>query len=144
MSTEENKRVVQRLFDEAMNNRNLSVIDEIFDQRSIHHGFTYPVYGPQGFRELLNQFLDGFPDLQLTVEKAIAEDEFVATRGTWTGTHKKDFMGIPATGKPVKVGYIDMWRMENGKCVENWVQMDIAGLIQQLGVTAPEVADEVQ
>jgi predicted ester cyclase len=42
-------------------------------------------------------------------------------------------MGIPATGKPIKVGYIDIWRLENGKAVENWVQMDIMGLMQQLG-----------
>jgi steroid delta-isomerase-like uncharacterized protein len=141
MSTEENKRIVKRLFSEAMNNRNFSVIDEVFDEHSVHHGFTYPVHGPEGFKELLNQFIVGFPDLQLTVEKAIAEDEFVTTRGTWTGTHKSDFMGIPATGKAVKVGYMDMWRMENGKCVENWVQMDIAGLMQQFNVTESVVAE---
>ncbi|MCW3109220.1 MAG: hypothetical protein JWQ09_3726 [Segetibacter sp.] len=141
MSTQENKRVVLRLFNEAMNNRNLSVINEVFDARSIHHGFTYPVVGPDGFRELLDQFLNGFPDMNIEVEKAVAEDDFVATRGTWTGTHQGDFMGIGSTGKSVKVGYIDMWRMENGKCVENWVQMDIAGLMQQLGAIAPAAVE---
>jgi steroid delta-isomerase-like uncharacterized protein len=137
MSAEENKRVVKRLFSEGMNNRNLSIVDEVFDRRSLHHGFTYPVVGPEGFKELLNQFLNGFPDLNLTVERAVAEDDIVATRGTWTGTQQGEFMGVPATGKKVQVGYMDMWRMENGKCIENWVQMDIAGLMQQLGVTAP-------
>lgn len=136
MSTQENKRVVLRLFNEAMNNRNLSVINETFDANSVHHGFTYPVVGPDGFRELLDQFLNGFPNLNIVVEKAVAEDDFVATRGTWTGTHDGDFMGMASTGKSVKVGYIDMWRMENGKCVENWVQMDIAGLMQQLEAKA--------
>lgn len=141
MSTQENKRVVLRLFNEAMNNRNLSVIDETFDTHSVHHGFTYPVTGPEGFRELLEQFLNGFSDMNIIVEKAVAEDDFVATRGTWTGTHDGDFMGMGATGKSVKVGYIDMWRMENGKCVENWVQMDIAGLMQQLGAKAPAAVE---
>jgi predicted ester cyclase len=140
MSTEENKRVVLRLFNEVMNNRNLSIINEVFDERSIHHGFTYPVVGPAGFRELLSQFFVGFPDLNLKVEKAVAENDFVATRGTWTGRHEGDFMGISSTGKSVKVGYMDMWRMENGKCVENWVQMDIAGLMQQLGAMEPAAA----
>jgi steroid delta-isomerase-like uncharacterized protein len=141
MSTQENKRVVLRLFNEAMNNRNLSIINEVFDGRSIHHGFTYPVVGPDGFKELLHQFLNGFPDMKIEVEKAVAEDDFVATRGTWTGTHDGDFMGIAGTGKSVKVGYIDMWRMENGKCVENWVQMDIAGLMQQVGATTPAAVE---
>ena len=141
MSTQENKRVVLRLFNEAMNNRNSSVINEVFDTHSIHHGFTYPVVGPDGFRELLDQFFNGFPDLKIEVEKAVAEDDFVATRGTWTGTHRGDFMGIASTGKPVKVGYMDMWRMENGKCVENWVQMDIAGLMQQVGAIAPAAVE---
>jgi steroid delta-isomerase-like uncharacterized protein len=141
MSTEENKRVVLRLFNEAMNNQNLSIVDEVFDEHSIHHGFTYPVIGPEGFRELLNQFLHGFPDLHLTVEKIIAEDNFVTTRGTWTGTHQGDFMGVLTTGKPVRVGYMDMWRMENGKCMENWVQMDIAGLMQQVGAIAPTTVE---
>jgi steroid delta-isomerase-like uncharacterized protein len=141
MSTEENKRVVKRLFSEVMNNRNFSVVNEVFDERSIHHGFTYPVVGPDGFKELLNQFVSGFPDMHLEVEKAIAEDDMVVTRGSWTGTHQGDFMGIPGTGKSVKVGYMDMWRMENGKCMENWVQMDIAGLMQQLGAMAPATAE---
>lgn len=42
-------------------------------------------------------------------------------------------MGMPATGKQVKVSYIDFWKIKDGKCVENWVQMDIARLMQQLG-----------
>jgi predicted ester cyclase len=43
-------------------------------------------------------------------------------------------MGIPATGKSVAVTYSDIWRLENGKAVENWVQMDMLGLMQQLGL----------
>jgi predicted ester cyclase len=43
-------------------------------------------------------------------------------------------MGIPPTNKPVKVSYIDLWRVENDRFVENWVQMDMLGPMQQLGV----------
>jgi predicted ester cyclase len=58
-----------------------------------------------------------------------------------TGTQQGEFMGIPPTNKPVKVSYIDLWRVENGQFVENWVQMDMLGLMQQLGVVpAPEQA----
>ena len=71
----------------------------------------------------------------------LGEGDKVVTRGTFTGTHQGEFNGIPATGKKVKVSYCDIWRVENGKCVENWVQMDMVGLMQQLGVIpAPEAA----
>jgi len=52
----------------------------------------------------------------------------------FTGTHQGEFMGIPATNKSIKVPYIDLWRTENGLFVDNWVQMDMLGLMQQLGV----------
>lgn len=136
-SVHENKRVVLRLFDEAMNNRNFAVVTELFDEHSTHHGFGFPVSGPGGFKEVLNQFLNGFPDMKIQVEKVVAEDDFVTSRGTWTGTHQGEFMRIAGTGKPVKVEYMDMWRIANGKCAENWVQMDIAGLMQQIGAAGP-------
>lgn len=48
-------------------------------------------------------------------------------------------MGIPAAGRQVTVGFIDIWRVENDKFTENWVQMDLLGLMQHLGaVPAPE------
>jgi predicted ester cyclase len=86
---------------------------------------------------MIGMFTDAFPDMRITVEEVIGEGEKVATRGTWSGTHKGSFMGVAATGKSVKIGYIDMWRFENGRAVENWVQMDMLGLMQQLGVVPP-------
>ena len=84
-------------------------------------------------------FQTAFPDLRITIEDEFGEGNKVGTRGSMTGTHRGEFMGIPATNKSVKVAYIDLWRVENGKFVENWVQMDMLGLMQQLGVVpAPE------
>ena len=86
-------------------------------------------------------FRAAFPDLHVTLEDVFGEGDKVATRGYFTGTHQGEFNGIPATGKQVKVSYIDLWRLENGKAVDNWVQMDMIGLMQQLGVIpAPEGA----
>ena len=79
-------------------------------------------------------FLEAFPDMRITLDDVIGEGEKVATRGHWVGTHKGAFMGVPATGKAVNVKFMDMWRFENGKAVENWVQMDLLSLMQQLGV----------
>ena len=60
-----------------------------------------------------------FPDMRVLLEVELAEGDKVITRSYFTGTHKGDFQGIPPTVKPVKVRYIDIWRVANGKLVEN-------------------------
>lgn len=143
MSVQEdsNKSIVRRVFEEGINQGNLAVYDEIVGPNYVNHNFPAPVPGPEGFKQVVRWFLAGFPDLQVTVEQTLAEGNDVATRGYYTGTHLGEFNGIPATGKEVKVSYSDIWRLENGCLVENWVQMDMMGLLQQLGVIPmPEAA----
>jgi len=134
MSTESNKTVIRRGFEEGINQGNLAVFDEVIAPNYVNHNFPTPVPGPEGFKQVLGMFLAGFPDLRVTLEDVLAEGDKVATRGIFTGTHRGEFNGIPATGKTVTVSYSDVWRVENGKAVENWVQMDMMGLLQQLGV----------
>jgi len=133
MSTEENKALVRRVFEEGVVQGKLDAVSEIIAPNYVNHNFPGGP-GPEGFKQVIMMFKSAFPDMGLTIEDMIAEGDRVATRGTWTGTHQGDFMGVPATGKHVTVSYSDIWRLENGKAVENWVQMDILGLMQQLGV----------
>ena len=76
----------------------------------------------------------GFPDFQTTIEDLIAEGDKVAGRISWQGTHKGELMGIPPTGKHVKVTEMQIYRMTNGKIVERWVESDVLGMMQQLGI----------
>ena len=134
MSTAGNKALVHRVFEEGINQNNARLIDEAIGATYVNHNMPTPALGPEGFRQIIGMFQAGFPDMKVTVEDAIAEGNKVATRGYFTGTHRGAFMGIPATGKTIKVSYSDVWRVENGKLVENWVQMDQLGIMQQLGV----------
>lgn len=134
MSTETNKTIVHRIFEEGFNQNKPQVWDELIAPNYVNHDFPTPAPGAEGFKMVAGMFLAAFPDLHATLEGAVAEGDRVATRGYFTGTHKGEFNGIPATGKSVQVKYIDVWRLENGKAVENWVQMDMVGLMQQLGV----------
>jgi steroid delta-isomerase-like uncharacterized protein len=134
MTTEQNKAIVKKLFEEGMNQRKLSMADEVIGNDFVNHGIPNAKKGPEGFREIIQQFLDAFPDMKINVEFIISEGDMVATKGTWTGTNKGSFMGMPVTNKKVNVGYADFWKLKNGKCIENWVEMDIAGLMQQIGV----------
>ena len=79
-------------------------------------------------------FRTAFPDMRVVIEDAIAEDNKVVARGYFTGTHRGDFMSIQATDKTIHVKYIDIWTVEDGKLKDNWIQMDMLGLMQQLGV----------
>lgn len=82
---------------------------------------------------MLGMFRSGFPDLRVDLHDVLAEGARhqqgdLARHSPWR------VQGIPATGKRIAVTYTDIWRFENGKLVENWVQMDLMGLMQQLGV----------
>ena len=134
MSTENNKAVIRRGFEEGINQGNLAVFERVIAPTYINHTFPTPAPGAEGFKQVMNMFLAGFPDLQVTLEDVLAEGDKVATRGYFIGTHRGEFNGIPATGKTVTVNYSDVWRLENGQAVENWVQMDMMGMMQQLGV----------
>ena len=141
MSTEQNKAIVRRVFDEIVNKGYLAVADELIAADYVNHNFPAPAPGAEGFKQVTTMFRSAFPDIVVTLEDEFAEGDRVVTRGVFVGTHTGDFMGIPATGRKVSIKYLDIWRLENGKAKENWVQMDLLGLMQQLGVIpAPEQA----
>jgi predicted ester cyclase len=132
MSTEQNKKIVRRIFQEGIGERKFQVFDELVSDKFVNHGIPDTQTGPKGLIGAVQQFIDAFPDMQVINQEFIAEGDMVATRGYMTGTHQGNFMGISATGKKIQINYIDIWKVSNGKCTENWVQMDIAGLMQQI------------
>jgi len=136
MSTEDNKATTRRFFGEVFNAGNLAVIDEIKSSTYVFHdpGFPDPIRGPEGFKRYLMMFRTAFPNLHSTLEDLIAEGEQVTVRFTFTGTQQGGLMGIPPTGKPVRVTAILIARLVNGKFVEGWINYDGLGMLQQLGV----------
>ena len=86
-----------------------------------------------GQKELLVKFRAAFPDIQLTVEEIIAEDDRIAFRSTMRATHRGEFLGIAPTGKQVTVGLVDVIHIEKGKFTEQWGGPDLFDLLQQLG-----------
>jgi steroid delta-isomerase-like uncharacterized protein len=139
MATDQNKKVIDQIFNECMNKKNLDMLDNLLDPGFVHSS-PNSGKGPQGFRAILEPFFKAFPDFMVHVEEMIGEGETVASRGYLTGTHKGEFMGINPTGKQMKMPYIDFWKLRNGKCVANWVEFDMAGLMQQIGARQESVA----
>jgi len=129
-----NKALVRRLFEQGMNERKAEIFEECVAAHFVNHDLPGPTPGPDGFRQSFDAFASAFPDLHVHLGDVLAtEGNRVITRSHWTGTHTGDFMGVPASGAAVDVGFIDMWRVEDGMLVESWVRMDLLGLMQQIG-----------
>jgi predicted ester cyclase len=131
--TSQNQALLRRLLVEGMSRSNASVIDDLVAANYVNHDAPLPVRGPEGFKQLAGMFGAAFPDVRISIEDVFSDGDRVGSRGEITGTHRGEFMGIPPTGKPVTVKYLDLWKVEGGKFVENWVQMDMLGLLKQLG-----------
>ncbi len=100
---------------------------------------TLPEGRPQGPKGLLyasQTFRTAIPDLHCTIEDLLASGDKITARLLFTGTHKGEFMGHPATGKPVRFFAIDILRIRNGKIVEDWHLEDNLTLLEQLGVVS--------
>jgi steroid delta-isomerase-like uncharacterized protein len=136
MSTEQNKAVYRRFMEEVVNQGNLAVVDELVAVDVVEHEELPPGYpqGREGVKQFFAMLRTAFPDLQATIEDLIAEGDKVVGRGTWSGSHRGQFMDIPPTGKRVSFGVMDIGRIADGKIVEHWGQTDMLGLLQQLGV----------
>lgn len=78
-------------------------------------------------------FREAFTDRSYVLDKLIADGEWAACYGHVEGTHSKEFMGIPATGKRVKIPYMDFWHVVDGRIKYNPVSVDYASVLAQLG-----------
>ena len=140
MSTEENKAVVRRLFEEVVNQGNLEALDELTTDDIVTHT---PVPGimpdREGFRQFLGVFLTAFPTQHTEVHDVIAEGDRVAVRHTHHVTHGGEFMGMPPSGREATVAGIEIFRVADGRIAEMWHQDDMLSLLQQLGaIPEPE------
>jgi steroid delta-isomerase-like uncharacterized protein len=84
-------------------------------------------------------FRAAFPDLHFAIEDQIAEGDKVVTRYTFSGTQQGPLMGIPATGKHVSITGISIYRVVNGKMQAAWIEYDMLGLMQQIGMVPAAV-----
>lgn len=135
MGPAENKATVRRFIEEAFNTGTLSVIDDLVAADYVNHAAGLEgARGPEGMKRFVTTYRTAFPDYTCTIEAQIAEGETVVTRWTVQGTHQGPLMGIPPTGKRVTLSGIVMDRLAHGKLAETWLQADVLGMLQQVGV----------
>lgn len=138
MSTAQMQSPIRRLFEEAFNQGELAVVDEVLaPDYHTHIAFGGAPNGPQRLKLMIALFRIAFPDLHCAVEDEIVEGDRFAVCLSIHGTHRGMFLGNSPTGKQVNVPGIVFGRTENGRIIEDWTLIDQLGILQQLGIVPP-------
>src|SRR5215203_2690108 len=143
---EENKASFRRYLEEAWNQSNLEVVDEIFD-RYVSHLPDGSVLerGPQDVKRFVGEFRSAFPDLRLIIEEQLAEGDKVVSRGTIRGTHLREFRGMAPTGEEMEIPGMAVFRFsKEGKVVESWDSYDQLSQMRQSIEQELRVARSIQ
>jgi len=139
------KEIVRRWFEEVWNQGREETIDELLAPEGVAHGLGEAgaeVRGPEGFKPFFRNLRGSFPDLHIRIEEIISEGEWAAVRVVLEGTHKGDGLGVPASGRRVRVSGIVLLRTAGNRIVEGWNNWDQLGLMQQIGaIPAPGKTD---
>ena len=136
MSVEANKTLVRRFYEEAWDQGDFGVADELFAPDYVRHdlraGDARP--GPAGQKEIAAAFRGAFPDLRFSVDFVLGEGDLVAARWTASGTNTGAWNGIEPTDRAVTFSGVNVFRFSEGKAVEIWNHRDDLGLLDQLGM----------
>lgn len=139
MSNEADRAIVERFYDEAINQRRLDVLDEILSPEFAGDKLEHE--GTSSTREQLKRglamILNAFPDYHQTIHDWIVADGKVVARWTTTGTHLGPYNGIAPTGKVIREHGIDIFQVEGGRIVAHWVELDLLGILRQMGFSDP-------
>jgi steroid delta-isomerase-like uncharacterized protein len=132
MTVGENKALVRRLY-EAINQRTFDIFDEVLAPNYVHRSSPEYQFNRQQLKEFTSNFgLVVFPDLHVTLDEMIAEDDKVMARWTQRGTHRGPFLDIPPTGKQISYSGINIFQIANGQIVEDTPYWDFNVIVQQL------------
>ena len=138
MSTVQGKSIIRRVLDEAFNQGNLAIVDELVAPDGISHQLSWGMPpNRMGLKQLIALFRTAFPDLNCTLQDEIIQGDKIAAHWTMRGTHKGLFLGNSPTSKSINVKGLIYARIENDQVIENYMLIDQMGILQQLGLVPP-------
>jgi steroid delta-isomerase-like uncharacterized protein len=137
--SQESKAVLDRLNEEVFRRGNVDAVDELVAEDFVEHD-PPPGMGPdrEGFKDLVRALHRAFADQEHTIHDQIAEGDRVVERWTMTGTHTGEWFGIAPTNRRISIQGIDISRLQDGRLVEHWTQIDALGMFEQLGAMPAE------
>jgi steroid delta-isomerase-like uncharacterized protein len=125
------KGIVRRVL-HAMETGDEAEFDAVMAEDYIQH--NHLGNGREPVKKMVAGLRRAFPDLKVIAEDMVAEGDRVVARVTITGTHQGRFLGVDATGKPITIRSVDIWRIENGRLKEHWDVVDRLDFMQQMGL----------
>jgi len=121
---------------EMINTHDPDAVDRFVAEDYVNHN-AFVADGREANRQFWTVFFAGLPDVRVTMEDLVVSGDRVVGRFVYRGTHTGDLMGIPATGQPVEMRSIDIWRVQNGMFVEHWDELNLMQVFQQIGALPP-------
>ena len=133
-----NGSIVRQFIEDVLNNGNIEATGKYFHEDVVEL-VPLPGQGPglSGLKDVLRGLRAAFPDMYWSVEEQIEEADRVVTRFVWSGTHRAEFLGVPASGRQVSVWGIVIDRFVNGRIKDTRIIMDALGLMAQMGAFPP-------
>jgi predicted ester cyclase len=134
MSTHRHKRLARQIV-AALDRHDLDAVLSHFMPDAIWHGFGPTPLEARGYLQATGVILRAFPNVQFPVNLVVAEGDRVAVHHRLCGTHQSAFWGVPPTGKMIEVPALVIFRVdgEYGKVAETWINVELAGLLLQIG-----------
>lgn len=138
MSREQNLDAQDRFTTEVINGGNIDVLDKLVSPDFVDHD-PAPDQGPgpNGLKAFWTAFRTAFPDLSVTTDQTVVDDDYIAMAYRATGTQRGPLMGIEPTGKSIDIRGLQITRFEDGFMVERWGSSDQVTLLQQIGALKP-------
>lgn len=133
------KSLARQFYDDVFNKGDMAALEERLADDFVEHD-DLPGFAPNkaGVTEFFSMMHRAFPDLSVEVQAMAVDGDQLLAHAVIRGTHQGEFMGIPATGRPVEVGIADRIRFRDGRAVEHWGVTDMMAMMQQLGVIDQE------
>ena len=130
-TTAENLAIVRRFF-ALINARQLDLLPEVIAAGYINHNPSPgQIPGGASVQHTLGMLHATFHPMQFDVHEYLPAGDRIVVRFTIRGIHRQPFLGVPATGKPIAIGGMDIFRIERGKIAEAWVVLDRYAFLQQ-------------
>jgi steroid delta-isomerase-like uncharacterized protein len=136
MSVEENIQLMRRWFQEVWNEGKTQTIYELLAPNAVGIGQLEDgsdFHGPEEFAKFVDRIRSAFPDQNIVIDDAFGADDKVVLRWSATMTHRGDALGMPATGRPVRITGMSIVRIAGNQIVEGWDNWDQLAMLKQIG-----------
>ena len=132
MATEQNKKKALEIFG-LLNQKKLDDVVSLYSADARFYGFAPQTLDKTGYRQSMDALLTAFPDAHFQVEDIIAEGDTVTVRHNFQGTQRKEYQGIPVTGKSALAHAIATIHFKNGQPIDTYLNAEFLAILQQLG-----------